>query len=115
MMQLANTGAFFKEIYKTLAKLTIAGVFIGLFKSYDGWVAVVLFVKNTTCVVHHDYNIAIKKLDASHRNDPLWRCWSDSRTLGSAKRILGIPRSSTKTTAMVAICLGTGLLCALLI
>ena len=45
MMQLANTGAFFKEIYKTLAKLIIAGVFIGLFKSYDGWVAVVLLLK----------------------------------------------------------------------
>ena len=45
MMQLANTGAFFKEIYETLAKLTIAGVFIGLFKSYDVWVAVVLLLK----------------------------------------------------------------------
>lgn len=45
MIQISNSKAFLIEILKAFAKLGIAGVFIGLLKSYDWIVAIVLILK----------------------------------------------------------------------
>ena len=44
---ITNKKEFFKEILKSLLKLTIAGVFIGVLKKYDALIAVVLLLKTT--------------------------------------------------------------------
>ena len=45
MIQITNSKAFLKEILKALAKLIIAGVLIGLLKSYDWLIAILLVLK----------------------------------------------------------------------
>ena len=45
MIQITNSKSFLKEIAKALIKLIVAGVFIGLLKSYDEVIAIFLFLK----------------------------------------------------------------------
>ncbi len=45
MIQITKSKAFLKEILKALIKLTIAGVFIGLLKSHDEVIAILLLLK----------------------------------------------------------------------
>jgi hypothetical protein len=45
MLQIANKKSFLNEIAKAFIKLGIAGTVIGLFKQYDFWVAILLFLK----------------------------------------------------------------------
>ena len=45
MIQITNSKAFLKEILKALAKLILAGVLIGLLKSYDWLIAILLLLK----------------------------------------------------------------------
>ena len=45
MIQITNFKAFLKEILKAFAKLILAGVLIGLLKSYDWLIAVLLLLK----------------------------------------------------------------------
>ena len=47
---------FFKEILKALAKLIIAGIFIGVLKKYDATIAVILLLK----ILHNSYTEVIK-------------------------------------------------------
>ena len=47
---------FFKEILKALAKLIIAGIFIGVLKKYDATIAVILLLK----IFHNSYTEVIK-------------------------------------------------------
>ena len=47
---------FFKEILKALAKLIIAGVFIGVLKKYDAIIAVILLLK----IFHNSYTEVVK-------------------------------------------------------
>lgn len=56
MIQISNRKEFFKEIVKAMVKLGIAGTVIGLFKEYDLWVAVLLFLK----IVHVIYVNIVK-------------------------------------------------------
>ena len=53
---ITNKKEFFKEIIKSLLKLTIAGVFIGVLKKYDALIAVVLLLKT----IHIIYKEIIK-------------------------------------------------------
>lgn len=45
ILKISNSKAFLIEIGKALVKLGIAGVLIGVLKSYDGIVAILLFLK----------------------------------------------------------------------
>jgi hypothetical protein len=45
MIRISNSKAFLIEIAKAFVKLSIAGVVIGLLKSYDLWVAILLLLK----------------------------------------------------------------------
>lgn len=45
MISISNSKEFTKEFLKALVKLTIAGVLIGLLKSYDGILAILLLLK----------------------------------------------------------------------
>ena len=56
MIKVSNSKAFVLEIVKALIKLSIAGVFIGLFKAYDWIIALILIAK----ILHVIY-VHIKK------------------------------------------------------